>query len=183
MIVIGVDPGAGGAFAVYDGVSSALLSVEDTPHWFEKVGKTQRKRVDIPGLLDALGTVQLLCGAEALVTEKVNGWGGQGASGAFEFGWAAAAVYTSALALGLQVVVTPPAEWKFHMKVPGKRASVKNAGVTKKQIDAQIVKRADDLFPGHHAEWRGPKGGLRLDRAEAAMLARYGAESLSGRFR
>ena len=61
-----------------------------------------------------------------------------------------------------------PMTWKAYMRVPGKT----------KADDSAIMARADELFPEDRHLFRGPQGGKKLDRAEAAMIARYGADHL-----
>ena len=62
--------------------------------------------------------------------------------------------------------IVPAGTWKRLLKVPGKKNSA----------PGDLVLRAVEMFPNHRAVWRGVKGGLKVDRAEASMLAWYGVE-------
>lgn len=164
-LVLGVDPGANGAFAVYDSVAQRIVSIDDMPTWFQTVGKKKRKRVDGLALADMFDTYELM-GIDLVVMEAVGGRPRQSASAAFVFGYGVGLIYMAALFSRIVIETVPPAEWKKLMNVPGKA----------KGSDDDIINRADELMPHDRALWRGPGGGKKVDRAEAAMMAKFGAD-------
>lgn len=173
MSVIGVDPGLNGALAVYDNTANSL-SVEDMPTWQMMVNNKTRKRVDAVTLMDYFD-LQRAMGAELVVIEAVGGRPKQSAAGAFVFGYTVGLVYMACVAVKLPIETVPPQTWKKILNVPGKRVKKGEPKKTDKEINGAIINRADELLPNHRALWRGKKEGFKLDRAEAAMLALYGA--------
>lgn len=173
MSVIGVDPGTGGALALYDHVAG-VLDVQDMPCWYMQVGSKKRRRVDPVALLEYF-EMQKMMGATLVLIEAVGGRPRQSASGAFVFGYTAGLIYMACIACRLPIETVPPQVWKRTMRLPGKKKGEKE-GKTPKQIETEIINRADELFPDHRNKWRGPQGGYKLDRAEAALLARYAAD-------
>ncbi|MFN3612577.1 hypothetical protein, partial [Tepidimonas sp.] len=77
--------------------------------------------------------------------------------------------YMACVIARLPIETVPPMTWKKLLSVPGKAKNEK-AG----ERDRQIVARADEILPDYRRMWRGPKGGILVDRAEAAMLAYFG---------
>lgn len=164
-LVLGVDPGGTGAFAVYCTETRRLVSVEDMPVWFQAVGKRKRKRVDALALADMFDVYEMM-GVELVVMEAVGGRTGQGAAAGFVFGYGVGLIYMAALYSRIVIETVPPASWKKVMNVPGKQAA----------DDSAIIARADELFPHDRHNFRGERGGKKVDRAEAAMLAKFGAD-------
>lgn len=164
-LVLGVDPGGNGAFAVYCTETRRLVSVEDMPVWYQAVGKRKRKRVDALALADMFDTYELM-GVELVVMEAVGGRTGQGAAAGFVFGYGVGLIYMAALYSRIVIETIPPASWKKMMNVPGKQAA----------DDSAIIARADELFPHDRHLFRGERNGKKVDRAEAAMLAKFGAD-------
>lgn len=164
-LVLGVDPGGSGAFAVYDTDTRRLVSVEDMPVWYQAVGKRKRKRVDALALAEMFDTYELMS-VELVVMEAVGGRTGQGAAAGFVFGYGVGLIYMAALYSRIVIETIPPASWKKMMNVPGKQAA----------DDSAIIARADELFPHDRHLFRGERGGKKVDRAEAAMLAKFGAD-------
>lgn len=164
-LIVGVDPGQTGAFAVYDTETRRVISIEDMPFWWQTVGKKKRRRVDGLALADMFDTYEMM-GVELVVMEAVGGRPRQGASAGFVFGYGVGLIYMAALYSRIVIETVPPAAWKKIMNVPGKM----NAD------DTAIINRADELFPLDRDKWRGPNGGKKVDRAEAAMMAKFGAD-------
>ena len=53
MLILGIDPGSSGAFAVYDTESRRLVGpVQDMPTWYQVVGKRKRPRLDAMAIAD-----------------------------------------------------------------------------------------------------------------------------------
>ena len=171
MIAIGVDPGLHGAIAVVDTEKGRVLEVVDIPTFETFVGKKKRRRLDEAQLLNEVIRINGLYhephSAALLVTiEQVGPQPKDGAVGAFAFGVVYGSIRMAFKAAGYRSEHARPQDWKKALHVP----ALKDAAVS----------RADDLFPQDGGLWRGPRGGALPDRAEAAMIARYGAEKLSG---
>jgi len=162
-LIAGIDPGAGGAVALYDSNTRRLIGMHDVPFWHQTIGKKKRKRVDPIGLRELFDTLQMMS-VELVVMEAVGARPSQ--SGMFAFGYAVGLIYMSCMYSDLMVETVPPKRWKKMLNVSGKE---------KAETD-DIIYRADELFPHDRHLWRGPKGGKLLDRAEAAMLAKFGGD-------
>lgn len=164
-LILGVDPGANGAFAVYNTDTRRIVSIDDMPSWFQSVGKKKRKRVDALALADMFDTYELM-GVELVVMEAVGGRPGQSASAGFVFGYGVGLIYMAALYSRIVIETVPPSTWKKLLNVPGKAQGG----------DDDIMNRADELFPQDRHLFRGDRGGKKIDRAEAAMMAKFGAD-------
>lgn len=164
MIVCGIDPGLGGAIAVYDGGTGKILHLQDMPIYKLNNGKTTKRKLDERALIDIALTVGVLYSPAFAVVEQVSARPDQGTVSMFTFGYVLGAIYTAFAAANLPVEWVTPGAWKKTLKVP---------------TDARaIVHRADEILPGSRELWRGVKGGALHDRAEAALLAYYGATYL-----
>lgn len=165
-LVLGIDGGNHGAFAVYDAASGRIVgAIQDMPLWFQTVGKKKRQRVDALALADMMDMFDTI-GIGLAVLEAVGGRPRQSASAAFVFGYGIGLIYMSLLYAKIPIETVPPGTWKKIMNVPGKT----------KADDSAILARADELFPHDRSQWRGERGGKKVDRAEAAMLAKFGAD-------
>lgn len=165
-LVLGIDPGSGGAFAVYDTQTRSLVGpIKDVPIWYQQVGKRRRPRIDALGVADLLETYELM-GVGFIIMEAVGGHRGQNTAHAFTFGYGVGIVYMACFYSGIPFDTVPPQTWKQVLRVPGKS----------KADDTAIIARADELLPDSRRLWRGPKGGRLVDRAEAAMIAKYGGD-------
>jgi len=183
--VIGVDPGVHGALAHYD-QHTGWLEVTDMPIWYMEISKgRKRARVDANNLLDYFELAKV-SGCQLVMIEAVGGRPKQSASGAFVFGYTVGLVYMACIACKLPIETVPSQVWKRIMNVPGKKGKSKDAPVydnledaiavaklEKKISNGAIISRADELMPDYSALWRGDRGGYKLDRAEAALLAYY----------
>lgn len=172
-LVLGVDPGNSGAFAVVDSVTKRLVDVQDMPTWFQVVGNKKRPRIDALAIADLFDTYEMM-GVELMVLEAVGGRPSQSASAAFVFGYGLGLIYMAGRYAKIPVETPPPATWKRLLNVPGK----------KKADDSAIMQRSYELFP-HDRQMFMPESKRttkpRVDRAEAAMLAYYGAEYIINR--
>lgn len=165
-LVLGIDPGSSGALAVYDTASRALVGeVYDMPIWYQTVGKRKRKRVDAMAIADLMDEFEVM-GVELIVMEAVGGRGGESGSGSFAFGYGVGVLYMACFYSGIVIETVPPQTWKQVLNVPGKS----------KADDSAIIQRANELFPGDRAKFKGPQGGKKVDRAEAAMIAKFGGD-------
>lgn len=164
-LVLGIDPGNKGAFAVYDNASRRIVSVQDMPTWFQTVGKKKRPRIDALEIADMFDTFEMM-GVELVVLEAVGGRPAQSASAAFVFGYGLGIIYMAGVYSRIPLETTPPATWKKLMNIQGKG----------KADDTALLQRAGEIFPEDRDKFFTERGGKRVDRAEAAMLAKYGAD-------
>jgi hypothetical protein len=99
-----------------------------------------------------------------LYIEEVNASPQMGVVSAFSFGEGKGILLGVAAAMGVPTTLVKPTQWKKQMRVPAdKRAS---------------VQRASQLFPAVAPLFKGPRGGVFDGRAEAALIALYGAMEL-----
>lgn len=161
--IAGIDPGTNGACAVYDTETRRIISMEDMPIWYQPVGKRVRKRIDPVGMMQMFDCLMLL-GVELVVLEAV--WERPGQRGMFAFGYTYGLTFMSIMYSKIMVETVPPQRWKKLMGVVGKKG---------KDMDS-IMARADAMFPDDRQLFRGKKGGRLVDRAEAAMLAKFGGD-------
>lgn len=153
-ITIGVDPGMHGALAFLDG-DGQLVAVHDYPvssdgalAWIDGA--------DLYALIGA----QLAAMPKAPVTawvERVGAMPMQGRTGIFTFGLATGSVLAVLQMHNVAIEFVTPVKWKGHF------------GLIRKPKDASLAK-ARLLYP--QAPWFTNKG--HVDRAEAALIARYG---------
>lgn len=173
--IAGIDPGINGAVAVYDTDTRRLISVEDMPTWVQVINKKKRKRIDPIALKDMFDTLMLL-GVDLVVIEAVGGRPKQGAAAGFQFGHVVGMIYMALIYSKLMVETVPPTQWKKLLKVPGKAGGKDKTNAEKKLAEQAIMARANELFPHDRDSFRTPRGAYRMDRAEAAMLAKFGGE-------
>lgn len=190
-LVAGIDPGTGGALAVYDTESRTIISVEDMPFWYELVNKKKRKRLDFVAMMEMFQGLEVL-GVDLVVMEAVGGRPKQSASAAFVFGYTVGLTMAACMYSKIMVHTVPPTRWKKILNVPGKRGDTETQkriktmadGTQKKQAvrvaikdaEGSIIKRADELFPHNRDMFRTSRNAYRMDRAEAAMLAKFGGD-------
>lgn len=166
-LVAGIDPGTGGAIAVYSTDNMQIVGMHDIPSWYQTVGKKKRKRVDAIALVELFELIEIM-GVELVVIEAVGGRPRQSASSGFVFGYTVGLIYMACMYKKLMVETVPPGTWKKVLNVPGKS----------KGGDDDIMMRADEMFPKNRTLWRGDRGGKKVDRAEAAMLAKFGGDHI-----
>lgn len=190
-LVAGIDPGATGAMAVYDADTRRLVSVLDLPFYFQTINKKKRKRLDPIALIEMFDGLVLM-GVELIVVEAVSGRPRQSASAAHAFGFSCGLIYDNCLHARLYVETVPPQHWKKIMKIPGKRgktedkkkaakikddkARAKQERVLIKGAEGDIMKRVVELFPRDQDMFRTERGAYRMDRADAALLAKFGGD-------
>jgi len=174
MYIIGIDPGLTGAIAALSGDSHKIEFIYD----IKAVPLSSPKRVDVPELIELF---KPLAGSVSLcLVERVGGLPGQSAPAAFTFGHATGVIDALAQCYfpGRHKTV-PASRWKQDMKVRGKRGSLVHDGVRKAsigEVNKAIIAMADEMFPESRHLWRGPRGGIQVDRAEAALIALWGAK-------
>lgn len=172
-LIAGIDPGVSGAIAVYCTDTKRPISVIDMPNWTETVGKKARTRIDTIALMELFDTLNLMS-VEMVVLEAVGGRPKQSASAGFVFGYTVGLIYMASMYSKIMVETVPPREWKKIMKIPGKAGGKDK--VAKKQAQGDIMKRVAEVFPNDKHLFQGPKGGYYMDRADAALLAKFGGD-------
>lgn len=155
MKIIGVDPGATGAFAILD-LDTRHLVLIDMPTAKVKRGPRTVNQVDAVRLAEQLRPHAQ--DARATI-EKVHAMPGQGVSSMFSFGRAAGIIEGVLAALDIPFSLVPPATWTKKMRMFGGK-------------DGSRLK-AQELFPDQaHLFSRKKDDG----RADATLLACYAAE-------
>jgi len=158
VIIIGIDPGIGGAVAAVDGRGN-LLWVEDMP--IRDAGKKSRKANEIDG--SALARLLRLHVADirCAVVEEVHAMPGQGVSSMMSLGDSRGCIRGVLEALGISVERVEPQRWK------------KSYGLIGAEKDGSRA-CAIRLYPSCPDLARKKDHG----RAEAILLARFGSQSV-----
>ena len=156
--IVGCDPGNKGALAFLDPENARMRIIDMPTFEFE----TTRKRVKVDPY-----TIVTEMARQPLANfylEEVNASPQMGVVSAFSFGEGKGILLGAAAAMGLPTTQVKPTQWKKQMRVPAdKRAA---------------VQRASQLFPAVSPLFKGPRGGVYDGRAEAALIALYGAMEL-----
>lgn len=162
--VLGIDPGATGALALYNCHEAIFKFVMDMPH--DKITLTTGKntnRVNIKELINifdfVISNLNLEDDTDTLHVhiEKVQAFGKQSAPAAFNFGYAASIPFTIAKCFGYEPVMIPPQTWKRQYNL---QASEKD--------EARLL--ALSLFPACDEILKLKK---YIDRADAMLIACY----------
>lgn len=149
--ILGVDPGLSGALAFYFPARPELISAEDMP----TVGKV----VDAATLARRIAAM-----APALaVVELVSARPGQGVTSMFNFGHAAGTVRGVLAALHVPTRLVTPGVWKRHWRLDADKERARALALLMWPASSHFSRKVDQ------------------GRAEAALVARYGAEVLLGR--
>lgn len=155
MLIVGIDPGISGAIAAVT-PSGALQWVVDMP--VRDAGKKARKANEIDGVTLARILRVHVADIGAVWIEEVASMPAQGVSSVFSLGDSRGCIRGVCEALGLSVERTHPRTWKKHFAL----------GSDKEASRALAIR----LYPGCEALARKKDHG----RAEAILLARYGAQ-------
>lgn len=156
MIVFGIDPGFSGAVAELH-VFSRTLYVHDMPTVPSQKGKVE---LNCHGVLDLLDAGE----APAIVwMEKVGARPGQGVSSMFRFGQQLGALEMAAAARQHQLRWITPAKWKAHFGLSADKGASRKVAMERFPAVASLFARVKDD-----------------GRAEAALIALYGAEQMQG---
>lgn len=150
--VLGVDPGIHGAVAVLT-ADGKLVEVWDMPTLEVKVGKATKTRISPELLSQELRNWQ----AKAAYIEAVSASPQMGVTSAFAFGEGFGIVKGVLSALGIPVVLVPPAKWKRDM----------NLNQSKDGSRAKAIA----MWPAQAAEFKRAKDD---GRAEACLIAQWG---------
>ena len=153
MIVFGIDPGFSGAIAEFWPAEHRLY-VHDMPTVPSQKGKTELNCHAILDLLTTDGSVP----AQAWL-EKVGSRPGQGVSSMFRFGQQLGALEMAVAANAHQLRWVTPSTWKKHFGLSADKGAARSVAMQRFPKHAQLFARVKDA-----------------DRAEAALIALYGAE-------
>ncbi len=160
-IVIGIDPGVGGAVAVMYGYGT-LLCVDDTPVLWAKVARSRRLVYDIPAMRTLISRH---AGDGTLVNvflEQQHAMPKQGVTSMFSTGYGYGLWLGILAGLGVPHTVVTPRRWQTIM-LSGQGDPKARALVTAARLVPRCVI---------------PKS--RHGRADALLLAEYGRRSLFG---
>jgi len=151
-LILGIDPGLTGAIALYDLSVPGASTVHDMP--------AVHKTVDSAALAALIRDL-----APAMVVlEEVGPMPRDGVRQAFSFGQSYATARTVALMLEIPLHLVRPQAWKGYFRLPG--------GDVGKELGRALALRR---FPGSAKSFSLKK---HHNRAEAALIALYGAEKL-----
>lgn len=158
MWIVGIDPGKTGALAFLNPVENTLRLV-DIPV-FEYVTTKKRTKLDTMEICRELRQQDVT----HVYLEEVFSSPQMGVTSAFNFGETKGTLIGICAALDIPLTQVKPAAWKKAMRAPADG----NASVM----------RASQLFPALSPLFYGPRGAAYHDRAEACMLALFGAMEL-----
>lgn len=147
--ILGIDPGLSGAIAFYFTDAPSRVAVEDMP--------VAGKMVSAPILSDLIRRY----GPAIAVVESVGSRPGQGVSSTFRFGTAYGIAQGVIGALQIPIEFVAPQRWKKHFRLSGDKDLSRS--------------KAQQLFPACATSFSRVKD---HGRAEAALIAKYGAETL-----
>lgn len=147
--ILGIDVGAGGALAIYDGEELIIYDMPVLP-------RNKTKRVCAVALKEILSLYKI----DHAYIEQVNAFG-MGATSAYNFGFNCAIPEAVVMCLNIPITYVTPQKWKRAMQCP----KDKNAARA----------RATQLLPQFAHNWDLKK---HVDRCEASLIALYGYRQL-----
>jgi len=157
-MIIGIDPGAAGAIAVLSNDASKIIDIFDMP----MLKEGSKNIVNSAFLHYTLKSyIEQSQSSNAVFIERVRPVANSGAQAGFAFGRNYQACITAATCLGLRVELVEPKAWKSEYKLKG----------GKEQKESSRAK-AVQLYPSECHYFERKKD---ADRAEAVLIARYGA--------
>lgn len=146
LCVMGIDPGLSGAISWYFPDEPQLITAEDMP--------VVDKNIDAAKLARRVKQMQ----PDVAIIEQVASRPGQGVSSVFKFGVGYGQVQGVVATLGIPMALVTPGKWKRYFGLSS----------DKEQSRAAAIK----LWPSSEAFERKKDEA----RAEAALIAKYGAE-------
>ena len=148
LCVLGVDPGASGAIAFFFPSRPELISAEDVP--------LAAGEIDAAALARRINQLR----PTMAVIEQVAAMPGQGVSSTFKFGAAYGVVRGVVTALEIPTQLVTPRTWKRHFRLEADKEKARALAIRLWPASRHFERKRDH------------------DRAEAALIARYGAEVL-----
>lgn len=159
-LILGVDPGLSGALALYDVRGQAVAEIIDMPTI--EAGTGSKRVVDEAAL--AVWVDSHAKRIKHAFVEKVGAMPGQGVTSMFSFGCSYGILRGIIAANMIPMTFVTPQKWKKALGVPAAKDGARA--------------RASQLLPASAGRWaRGKDDG----RAEAALIALYGANHAKGR--
>lgn len=157
MKILGIDPGTKGALSLID-TKKGTVEIEDMPVYKEG------KRTHVDGKM--LGDFIEKWRPDFAALERVSTRSKDGVVGAFTFGANYGAVLAVVQCMLVKYKLPTPAQWKRMQKLIGKPKEASHAAACR-------------LYPHASKLLTGPRGGLKIDRAEALLIADWGRANLS----
>jgi hypothetical protein len=154
--LIGIDPGVAGGIAFHD---ENMTTVYDLPTIKAKRGKTAQD-IDAAALVKIIRAESIAYDRFHAFVELVQSRPRQ--AGMFAFGMNFGKVLGALEVLGIQTTLVSSSAWKQTLGLRGEDKSMS-------------VKLAEQLFPALKAQLYGPRGAGLDGRAEALLLAYFGA--------
>jgi crossover junction endodeoxyribonuclease RuvC len=150
-LILGIDPGVTGAWAIIDHRGNLVL-VGDLP----VAGEGARRMVAGAVLADIIKHHR----PDRAVVERVGAMPGQGVASMFKFGQAVGTVVGVLAALAVPTLYVAPAVWKRHHNLPADKESARQ--------------RALELWPARASDFA-----RKLDhgRAEASLIGLWGVRA------
>lgn len=147
--ILGVDPGKKGAIAFYFPEHPSKISAYDMPL--------------VDGEVDSATLACIIAGykPDICVLERVHAMPGNGVTSMFNFGMAYGMVRGILGALSIPYVLVTPQMWKKHFKLTADKEMSRWHAISLWPSSAHFSRKKDD------------------GRAEASLLARYGADTLT----
>lgn len=153
MVTVGIDPGFGGAIAIYRPAERAL-EVHDMPVSPGTKGRTEILHSVLFDLLDVPPT--------DVWVEAVGARPGQGVSSMFRFGQNVGSIHMAVAARGHALRLVTPARWKGYFGLVKDKGAARGLAAQRFPAQAKMFARVKDD-----------------GRAEASLIALYGAETAS----
>ena len=156
MRILGIDPGASGAFALFDTNNHELIII-DMPIVLQKRNKIMKRHTSAPDVAAQLKPFKI----DQAICEKVGAMPGQGVSSMFAFGRAVGVVEGVLAGLGVPVSFVIPQVWQRALALEGGKNG------------ARLL--AAQTFPNYAKEFSRVKDN---GRADAALIALYGSRNI-----
>jgi crossover junction endodeoxyribonuclease RuvC len=147
--ILGIDPGLSGALGFFFPDDPKRVACEDMP-----IAGGSVDAVTLSRRITAMGP-------DVVVVELANSRPGQGVSSTFKFGRAFGTVVGAVGALNLPLHFVTPSKWKAHFRLSAEKEEARALALR--------------LFPACGTQFERKKD---HGRAEASLIARYGAEAL-----
>lgn len=146
--ILGIDPGLSGAVAFYNPDDPSFVTADDVP--------VAGHEIDVATLAQRIARMH----PDVCFIERVGAMPKQGVASTFKFGMAFGMVRGVVAAAGIPMHLVTPAMWKKHFRLDSDKEKARALALR--------------LWPSSTCFGRKKDHG----RAEAALLARYGAEIL-----
>ena len=153
-LILGIDPGLGGALALYDPAIQNLIEVYDMP--VTRKNSYAKDKVDVHGLVSLIKMLEPRVLYSCL--ENVHAMPNQGVVSMFSFGEGFGAIKGVLAAFNIKIVDIEPTVWKTTLNLSRDKSA--------------SLERAQSLWPDHAAKF---KRKIDNGRAEAALIAYFGA--------